>query len=118
MQTKDVGKLQSQLDEIHSLEAQGQLDKKHKAKKKALQETLLKLQEYHRTKEEAKYVFFFLTYSTHLTFSAAEASQQQQLYQQHYQQTPQQGYYPHAPHGAFPGTCFIVSTRHISFSFS
>lgn len=107
MQTKDEGKLQSQLDEIHNLEAQGQLDKKHKAKKKALQETLLKLHEYHRSKEEAKYLSH-LSYSAYLPhFSTAEAAQQQQLYQQHYQQqTPQQGYYPPVPHGAFPGTRF------------
>lgn len=56
MQTKDEGKLRAQLYEIDTMEAKGADAKKFKAKRKALIETLHKLQEYNTKKEAEAYV--------------------------------------------------------------
>jgi hypothetical protein len=52
LQTKDESKIRSQIEEIEALEMRGGADKRHKAKKKTLLETLVKIQEHQRDKEE------------------------------------------------------------------
>lgn len=53
LKAKTSSKIQTQIDELNALEKAGELDKKHKGKKKILQETLAKVIEL----EKQKYVF-------------------------------------------------------------